>query len=174
MSGLLIHWPGLSVERAGQHPGFPESVTYASVETAMNLHASLFSFRAHRKLIYALEGQEASSNEDSTRLYYKLQAIRCVNAALLCLQDPNFDESKVERIICSITALSSHEVEGLMIGPPLRRASPFRLPLADAAWISAYGALKRSPDHLKGMSALVTRRGGLEKIVTGGLAEVLS
>jgi hypothetical protein len=89
-------------------------------------------------------------------------------------KDGNVNDTKLERILCAIAALSSHEVERLLIGPPLRRTSPFKPPLADAAWLSVYGALTQSEDHLNGLMALIVRLGGLEKLRVGGLAEVLS
>jgi hypothetical protein len=174
IAGLTIHWSGVSVESSKQSPEFPKSVLFASMATAMNLHAALFTVLGHRKIISVLEGREASDQEDSLRLHHKLQAIRLVNIALSSLQDSQVDDIQLERILIAISALSSHEVERLFSCPILSRSSPFTPPLKDAAWLSVYGALRQSEDHLKGLGALIVRLGGLEKLKVGGLAEVVS
>lgn len=173
-AGLTIHWSGVSVESSKQSPEFPKSVLFASMASAMNLHAALFTVLGHRKIISVLEGREGSNHEDSLRLYHKLQAIRLVNTALSGLKDNYVDDTELERILVAISALSCHEVERLLICPPSRRSSPFTPPLTDAAWLSVYGALMQSEDHLKGLAALIVRLGGLEKLRVGGLAEVVS
>jgi len=142
--------------------------------SAMNLHAALFTVLGHRKIISILDGREESNHEDSLRLYHKLQAIRLVNNALSGFQNSNIDDTQLERILIAISALSSHEVERLLICPPSRSYSPFTPPLTDAAWLSVYGALMQSEDHLKGLVALIVRLGGLENLKVGGLAEVVS
>lgn len=51
---------------------------------------------------------------------------------------------------------------------------PFHPPFADAQWISVYGSMVYSKEHMRGLVLIVEKRGGLDNIEWPGLAGLIS
>jgi hypothetical protein len=142
----------------------------------MSYHSLLLGVLAYQTMIRAMAGVTPSRAENSRRLYHKLQTIRLVNEQLSHVDEDSFNEFQLDGLIFGICGLGSHEIEPDLIrcGKSLVRRAPFQAPLAEGGLLSYYGAVKHDPTHLAALKSLIERRGGLETLKTGNLAEVLS
>jgi hypothetical protein len=165
--GTTYLWPGLRPIGSDGTPN-PLSVGWLKrvVQRPIVMYALLYGASVHLEILRS----PITGVPELRHLIYKGETIR-----LLKEQLDTSDGSTLDDMILTTLCLGSNEIETMRncISEKGSR-SPFRSPLVRAQWLDVYGLMSHVTTHVSAMRALVTLRGGLDKIELEGLAEIIA
>ena len=119
---------------------------------------------AHQHYSFLHKSPAASKSTDLMLLSYKTRAIKHVNEQL-----NSVDKEIPDELLAAVELLAWNGPH-LGVGPPPKVQSP----LSTAQWLCFKGTMAPQLEHVNALVLLVGMKGGLDKVTTLGISEVLA